>query len=210
MQIIMVLLPSVKPPDINRPQIFLRISLRHPLCQCLTGTTGAGNTHRVHPGGNEEIFNSRNLAQHIGRIRSKAFWNRGQAVDFGIVKGRYAFDAIDHENFKLIPVFLQLRIHKIFRNALGTPGLGNRLESAQKQSTHFLFDINISVHISQIGHSFIGTLNRIGGHVHMFSRIQGQADTDHLPDLARPHPGTVHQIFTGDIALVGTHTGDLF
>ncbi len=108
----------------------------------------------------------------------------------------------------MVPVLLQLGVGKFIRNPLHAPGLCLGFESAHEQAAHFFLDIDIAVHIPQIRHAFIGSLNRIGGQVHMLGRMQRNTDTDHFSHFPGPHAGAIDQIFTGNFTLIGADAGN--
>ena len=203
-----VVLPFAETPHVHGPEILVRVPLYNPLGQRHPRTARAGDAHRVHTAGHKKVLHTGHFSQHVSGIRSEALRHRGHAAHAGISKLRHPVHCVFHEELHLIPVVLKLGILEFFRNAVQPPCFGVGFKSAHEEPSHLLFDVDVTIQISQVGHIFVDAFYRFGRHVHVLGGKKRQAGANHLAHFPSPHSGTVDQVFTGDLAFIGLHAGD--
>ncbi len=75
-------------------------------------------------------------------------------ANLGGFQGWKAFQTAIHKSLELIPVFLKLFIHEVFRDALHPPGLRDLLKTSQKNTVGFGLKIGDAVKIAHCGEVF--------------------------------------------------------
>ena len=69
-------------------------------------------------------------------------------ADLGGFESRKPFQTAIHENLELIPVFLKLFVHEVFRDAFHPPGLRHLLKASHKNTVGFGLKISDAVKIA--------------------------------------------------------------
>ena len=117
-------------------------------------------------------------------------------------------DRVVHEDFELIPVFIEQLELEGRRNRIHLPGLGPGLKTAHHQSTHFLFVVDETVGVAHHRQHGVHTGNDVGDDIKMFRRIERHVHAGKPAQLPRPLTGAVDDGFAAHIALLGTYAYD--
>ena len=147
-------------------------------------------------------------AQQELAVRRKSFRSVQELDHFGCLHRRHALDGVFHQRRKTLPVGRQELVLEVARDAVQAERSRVALVTTRDQPANLLAPVDQQVGVAQGWEIVPHTLDGFGDDVQVRHRDDRQVEPDHLPDLASPLPGRVHNHLGLDRALVGDHLVD--
>ena len=130
-----------------------------------------------------------------------------EMLDAGLFQHRAKRQRGLHEGGELVPILGQLQKGAVAFGAKGVPAFGVRFKAADHQPTGIALDIDAGVKVANDRHRVGQAGDRVGHHIHMLDRLQGQRNAKRIGQGLRPGPGADrHGIGFKDRAVGQAHT----
>ena len=193
-----------KAANIDGPEIIGRRASGDPFGQRHPRAAARGDAIGVEARADVEAGQLRGFAKDKVAIRREAFGAVDQLFDARLLHFGHARQGQLHDLLEVIKIGLQeLEIERI-RHAVLCPWDAIGLVPAHDQAAHLFLPIGQAIGIAQCG-QVARHAEGFSNHVLMLNRHQRDGDPDRGRQLSRPLPATEHQLFAGDLALIGTH-----
>ena len=114
-------------------------------------------------------------------------------------------NSMGHQDFKLIPVFIQQFKAKGGWNRIDLPRFCLRLEAAHDQAANFFLVINVAIGVAHHRQHRMRTSNRAGDDIEMFGGIKRHVYAGKSAKLPRPLPATIDHHLALNVTLCGAH-----
>jgi hypothetical protein len=191
--------------DIDRPQVERRLAGRDPLGERHAGPARARDAHRIEAGADEEVPQTRRLAQDVVEVGREALGPVHEGLDAGLLQRGHADQRVVHQDLELVPVVRQHAELEIVGDGI-LPRLGLRLEAAHQQAADLLLEVDVAVGIAHHRQIARHVLHSLGDDVHVLAREQRDRHANHAAHLARPLARTVDHDLSLDRTLAGSNT----
>jgi hypothetical protein len=192
---------GAKAADVHLPHIGAGLAAHNPFGHQAARAPAVGNARRVEACTHKIVAQLGRFAQDEVAIGREALGAVEQHLDLCRFQAGRAVHGVRHEDFELVPVFVQQLKLEGGGNRVHLPGFGLGFKATHHQSTHFFLVVDEAVGVAHHRQHGVHTFNFAGDDVEMFGREQRHVHPRQPPELPRPLPGTVHQHLAAHVLL---------
>src|SRR5689334_22853672 len=102
--------------------------MRDPVCEREPGAPSRLDANRVEAGGDEGVLQVRRRAEHVTAINGEAFRSIEELADADLAETGDAPQRVIQDRREVLVVLRQFAESEVFRNAVHSPRLGDRLK----------------------------------------------------------------------------------
>ena len=154
-------------PEIERLAAAGEAFRQHP-----PGAAGGLDADGVEARGDPAAGEPRRLAEVVAVVGGEALGPAEEGLDAGLVQCRHALQRVLQHRLEMLPVVGQLVEAEVLGDAVHAPGLGVRLEGAEKDFSGVLLVVGAAVVVAQHGQVRGHALEGIGHHVEVLAGVQ--------------------------------------
>ena len=206
-QVLAIALKGLVAAHIHFPEVLRRVADAYPLGDHPADAAGGLQTDGIQARRHEAIVEFRRLADVVAHVRRKTFRSAEEGFKPGGFQCRHAHHGLLENGFEMLHAAGDFVKAEVLGNALGGPGAGMRLESAEEQLSGVVLIVRAGVIVAHHREARIQPRHRFKQRVVVLAGMQGHVHPDRCRQFPGPHAGAQHHEFGGDIALIGGHSG---